>query len=301
MGLEKNKWCSLLLMLSAIAAACDDGGDRAVRPSVVLSGDMSSITDGSVVALNGTYSACLERSGSWSVRVSGNAALDHDPLSVISGDTGCVLAVTEVVADQTYTTSSPITLAASYQASVSAFVPSGGSTTAFYANAKLDSVSFSGNFVITLVHSGDPSNIDAGNVSATYATVQSSNQATIVPPPNYTISFTMGTAFTLQLDAAKTVTSASGNATLIDGSVTGTTYVIDQGTLAASPNYLAVQVAFLAGTPHAISGANPTIPASQFGLAGASLASPVVRTVIVGRLLGGVLGYELIKVTFRSP
>lgn len=294
-----------ILRMQTIAAltmaACTEQEDLAVRPTVVLSGDVSPISDGSVLSLDGTYTSCVERSGTWSVRVAANAPLTNTELSVISGDASCVLAITSINADQAYATNAPVALSATYQMAPSSFAPVSGNGVSFYANAKLNSAGFGADFVIAVVHSGDPSQVDAGAVSATYATVQSSNQATVVSAPNYTISFTTGTPFTLQLDAAKTVLSASGAATLLDGSTTGTTYVVDLGTLATNPSYLAVQAAFLLQTAHAISGANPTIPAAHFGLAGVSLVNPVVRTVMVGRLIGGVLGYELIKVTFRSP
>jgi len=288
-------------LAALVIAACSDQEEAIVRPTVVLSGDVSPISDGAVLSLDGTYTSCLERTGAWSVRVAANAPLTNTELSVISGDSGCVLAITSINADQAYATNTPVALSATYQVAPSSFAPASGNGVSFYANAKLNSAGFGANFVIAVVHSGDPSQVDAGAVSATYATVQSTNQATVVSAPNYTISFTTGTPFTLQLDAAKTVLSASGAATLLDGAITGTTYVVDLGTLATTPSYLAVQAAFLAQTSHAISGANPTIPAANFGLAGVSLVNPVVRTVMVGRLVGGVLGYELIKVTFRSP
>ena len=288
--------CGLVVMAGGCGAA------ETVEPSVSLIERASSaLTAGSVTALNGTYGSCVERSGAWSVRVSGVAALANPALSVVKGDSACTLTVTEVVADQTYTTTTALGLSTSYRATASPFAPSSGGATVFYANAKIDATSFASDFVISLLYSGDPSATDAGNVTATYATVSSSAQALLVTPPDYTISFTTGTPFTLQLDAAKVVTSASGAATLQDGTSLGTSYVVDQGTLGANPTYLQVQAAFLFGTNRTISGANPTVPASYFGLSGVSLASPVVRTVIVGRLLSGVLGYELIKVTFKSP
>lgn len=289
-------------LLVGLLASSGCAADDAAMPSVsLIERGASALTAGSVTALNGTYSSCVDRSGSWSVRVSGAAPLANAPLSVVKGDAACSLTVTEVVADQTYGTSTPLGLSASYLASASSFTPGGGGPASFFANAKLDAAGFASDFVISMLYSGDPSATDAGNVTATYATVSSSVTATLVPPPDYTISFTVGTPFTLQLDAAKNVTSVSGTATLQDGTSLGTTYVVDQGTLGASPGYLAVQGAFLSGTQRTITGANPTIAASYFGLSGVSLATPVVRTVIVGKLLGGVLGYELIKVTFKSP
>lgn len=289
-----------LLMAMGACGDAEPEEEETVHPKIVqVGGKAEALTSNAVTAMNGTYTTCLERSGSWSVRLSGTDPLDNPELSVIKGDTNCVLKLTAIVAGQTFLATPPLTLGASYQASTAAFAVSGG-TTAFYANAKLDLGGFGTDFAIGLLHSGDPYLTDAGTISATYATVQSSGQAVLIPPPDHTISFTGASPLTVQLDANKVVTSVAGSATLIAGLLPGGNYMIDQGTLPASPTYAQVQGVFT-GPGTNITSASQAIPASQFGLVGVSLASPVVRTVIVGRLLNGLLGYQLIKVTFKSP
>lgn len=51
---------------------------------------------------HGTYGAgCSTRSGNWSVRISGSAAMSYAPLSVVKNDSAYTLTLTELVADQT--------------------------------------------------------------------------------------------------------------------------------------------------------------------------------------------------------
>jgi len=278
------------LLLVGCAAREDDG--------VVVATAKAALTDGSVKAINGTYNGCLGRTGAWSVRVGGSEPLDHDALSVVKNDVGCQLLLNEIVTSQTYTAAAPLPLTTSYQAFAVAF--HAGAAFAFSANAKVDGDAFASDFQITLLHAADPSAANAGAVTSTYASVASSAVSTVVAAPSYTISLTSGVALSVQMNAASVVTASAGSASLTDGATLGTSYVVDQGTLPASPTYADVVVASLGGTTRTISGANPTIPASDFGLVGANLTTAVTRTVIVQRVVGGVAGYQLFKVTFKS-
>ena len=300
---------NLLRVLCTIAASaavatglgCGDSAPGSVRASARIVGESSALGAATVTMLNGTYTGCSQRSGAWSVLVSGSAALTNSALSVVTNDTACVLSLTGIVADQTYVPSSAIALTASYKSTALAFAPSGGGSTAFVANAKLDAVTFASDFVLSLAYSADVTTVDGGDALAVYATVTPSTVATVVPAPSYTLSLTSGTALTIQIDASKAVTSASGVATLTDGAQVGETYVVDQGTLGATPTFAEVAAAYAAGTERTISGANPTVTASYFGLSGQSLATGVVRTLIVAHTFVAVKGYQLFRITFKAP
>lgn len=292
--LAKVLWA---LPLAAVVAGCASSDAEEQETRIVYGTAREALTDGSIKALNGTYAGCAERTGAWSVRVSGNDALDHDALSVIRDDTSCVLAVTEVVADRAYVASPALPLTTSYQGTASSFSPAGGGPITFYANVKLSSATFASNFQITVAHSDDPSVTTTSDLGASYATVESSVVTTIVLAPDYTISLA---ALTVQTNVTKDVVAASGVAALTDVSRTGFNYVVNT-TLSASPTLLEVTAAYAGGSQHIISGPNPTIPASEFTLVGKSLASPITRTVIISRTVGGVLAYQLFRITFKSP
>ena len=278
----------------------DDGQDD-VTPNVeIVDHTRSGLGATAVKSINGTYVGCFQRSGAWSVNVSGGT-LTNPALTVVKDDTSCTLQVTEVVADQTYAAAAAMTLTTSYAANATAFAPSSGGSTAFMANAMLSAVDFASNFTLTLLYSDDLSQTTAPDVTGNYATVQASSAVLTVTAPNYTISLTSGTPFTFQLDANKIVQSVAGNASLTDGTITGSGYVIDNGTLPASPTYVSVALVYAAGTERLITGSNPVIPSSYFSLTGQNLTSTVVRTVIVSRTVSGVKAYQLFKISFKAP
>ncbi|MBX3192845.1 MAG: hypothetical protein KF819_38025 [Labilithrix sp.] len=295
----KSAWWAVVAMFVGLTSgACVER--EAVEP--VFARATAALTSASVKWINGTYTSCLDRSGSWSVRVAGSDPLDHPPLSVVRNDAACRLAITEIVGDQTYVATPVLPLGSTYEAQPSSFALSGEST-AFYANAKLDDASFASDFQITVVQSDEPDVVDVGDVLATYVTVTGSAVALAVLPPNYVISFAGATPLTIQMDATKTVQSVTGSISLTDGTRTGQQYVVD-ATLGASPSYAQVEVAFTAGIvggrSYLISGASPSIPASRLELTG-SLATAVVRTIIVSRTVGGVLGFQLFRISFKAP
>jgi Ice-binding-like len=112
---------------------------------------------GSITAINGTYgSGCLERSGSWSVLVSGSGGLTNAALTVVKNNTACILTLTSIAAaGQTYTAVSSIAMTDTYS-SASAFGAGDAGAVQFYANAKLSSISFAGDFIVNVLVSGDP-------------------------------------------------------------------------------------------------------------------------------------------------
>lgn len=94
---------------AARAEGVKDPYDDAVTGTV-----RSELTGAPVVSLDGTYSGCAGRSGSWSIRGSGASALSHTPLSVVNGDSACILTVTHVNANEQFTAVPPIPLSTAY-------------------------------------------------------------------------------------------------------------------------------------------------------------------------------------------
>jgi hypothetical protein len=122
--------------------------------------------------------------------------------------------------------------------------------------------------------------------------------ASVVPPPNYTFD---PAGVMVKVDASRVVLSVSGGLTLTDGTRTGTAYVVDAGTLPASPTFADYDGVYQAGTAVAITGPNPVIPGASLLAVGMSLVSPVTRTVLVRRQVSGVVAYQAIKLTFNGP
>ena len=288
--------------LGMAGCAPADATEEATSPIAVASdgevlGSVSSaLTNGSVQWINGTYTSCVGRTGAWSARVSGTAAMTNAALSVVKNDTTCILSMTGIYADQLYAATPAIALGTSFAAVASSF---GSGASQFSANAKLDSAAFAADFQLTLVFGDTTTTPTAVVVNSAYATVQSSVVTTGVTPPSYTID-TSGLLF--QIDATGLVTGLSGSAQLTNGAVTGMTYAIDMGTLPANPTYLQVGVAWTVAllTQKPISGANPTVPGAQFGIVGLNLLSgSQVRTLIIQRTIAGVPAYQLFRITFN--
>lgn len=268
-----------------------------------VSGTVTSpLLSGAVSWVNGTYTGCTDRSGSWSARVSGTAPMTSAALSVVKNDPTCVLTLTGVMADQLYAATPAIVLGTSYAAIPSSL---GSGAAQFLGNAKLDTAGFSNDFEISFVYGsagGDATPTVAASAGPTgYASVQSAAAALAVPAPSYTIDVSN---LRFQSDLLQLIVGLTGQAVLTDGAFTGASYVIDTGTLpASSPSYAQVAAAYAGAilTQKTISGANPTIPASEFGVLTLSLlGSTQVRNVIVKRSSGGVASYQVFKVTFIS-
>jgi hypothetical protein len=165
-------WLFLLLaslfVITAPLACAEEVLPESVGANATLAAQTTSaLTVGSLAAINGTYGAgCIARTGSWSVRVSGVAALANAALSVVKNNTACVLTVTSLVADQTYVATPAIALTGAYQASASAFSAGG---VVFHGNAKLGATTFASDFVVTLLYSQDPgSTASTFTASGTY-------------------------------------------------------------------------------------------------------------------------------------
>jgi hypothetical protein len=130
---------------------------------------------------------------------------------------------------------------------------------------------------------------------------QSENGSTLDATPDYTFNLA---PVTWQVDATMKIVSVGGNATLTDGLKTGTLYVIDRGTLNTDVVLEDVMAAWAtestAGRVYPILTSNPTIPAINFALVGATISSPVFRTLIVSRTTAGITSYQLFRVSFKD-
>ncbi len=68
-------------------ALCGCAGAGPEAEGVVSATVAEPLSAGSVKWINGTYTSCNSRSGAWSARVSGVAAMDNPTLTVIANDT----------------------------------------------------------------------------------------------------------------------------------------------------------------------------------------------------------------------
>lgn len=277
-------------------ASLDDG------KGTVIATVSDPLTSGSIRWLNGTYTGCTNRGGSWSARVNGNGEpMAHSSLSVVKNDSMCALRITAIVADATYAAAQPMTLGTSFAGSPVSF---GAGASQIAVNARLDSGSFASDFQITLVHSlaaGAPVAVANSAVSGGYATVQpTSSTATLVAPPSYTLDVT-GLRF--QVGLVELVVGITAYAVLKDGLIGGSTYVVEGGALGATSTYAQIASAYdgAISKQKTITGPNPTIPAADVGILTLSvLGSIQVRNVIVKRSVSGIAAYQVIRVTFIS-
>lgn len=284
--------CAVLLGVTASGCAAHDGDRESVRgEAAVIDRTLQPLGTGAIKWLNGTYTTCLERTGSWSARVSGVEVMTNAALSVVTNDSSCVLTLTSVVADQVYPASPNIAMTSAYGGTASLF--SFGGTLRFYGNARLNTSTYGANFAVSFLFSDDP-RAATDSVSSSHASVTGTASETSVSAPNYTASFSSIVVLT---DANNIVTSATGSASLTDGSATGDGHVIDNGTLAASPTFAQLNTVYNAGMPTAINAANPTIAASALGLVGVDLTTAAVRTLIIKRVTSGVVAYQTFKLT----
>lgn len=291
-----------LLIGSAAATGC--GEEQLAKPQVDLIDKVShALSVNTVRAIKGTYGAgCISRSGTWALGLNSYTPAEG-ALSVVKNNSACSLAVTEVHAGtlatpDLYTMTAPLDLGASYPTNGSAFLLNGLGDTVFFANFRIQpDMGFSTNFTLEMVYSDDSTEVTASK-AATYAVQAATATSGNVPPPDYTISMS---GITIQVDAEDVVQSATGTALLTDGMFAGEQYVVDADTLSATPSFAEVDAIFAAGSQKTLMGANPTIPAADFGLGGIDLTAPKTRNVIVANIENGTRSYQIFRVTFNHP
>jgi hypothetical protein len=278
------------LVLSLLLCGCA-GDDGTVGGEIDLV-DMRSgtLASGDIEAINGTYGPlCTDRSGSWSIAIDVGATLDNAPLSVILDDTNCVLTLTELqtTLGGDIEAVPAIQLSADFRPSPSAFAD----PVDFYANASMDSASFAGDFVITLLYSDDPAQVDGDNTAA-FEVIESSSSLSTVEAPGHAIN-TDG--LDLLVNSGQVVQSASGNVavTLPMDAIAGQTYVVVDAS--GLDTYEELDAAYNGGIPVAIG----DVPAAAFDLAGEDLDGSVIRTLIIANIQEGVAAYQAFEITFH--
>jgi hypothetical protein len=280
-----------LLMQTACMTEATSPGSRAV----VVDRTTQALTSGQLESVNGTYMSCSHRvdGSAWSIGIGNGGTLDNAELSVILNDTNCVLTMTSLHTSAGVIDAVPaIVLTTSYQSAPSAF----GNPVEFYANAKLDSVSFANEVVLTLVYSDD-SSLATRSSTAGFAVVSSTATAQSVAAPDYALDVS---GLALLTDVNDVVVSAIGSAALTSGSVTGQTYVVvDENSMSTLDTYAELDAAYLAGTAAALTA---TIPAMAFTLAGDDLTTSQIRTLIIANTSHGVASYQALAITFiKAP
>lgn len=277
------------LAVAALSAAC---GSDSVSPTVqMIDRTSQALSTGTLTYVNGTYSGCTSRSGSWSARISGTDISDpmpHAPLSVVLNDAACRLVLTELDADATYSAAPSIEMLTDYAPIASSFAVGAGPL-AFYGNAKLSALSYDSAFIMTILFSDNLADA-SDSTSAQYAAVSSSVSESQVPAPDYTLGFT---SFAMQTDVADVVQTTSGDIDATADAQTGELYVVSANQALGS-TFAAIDAEYALGTPAAL---GASIAASELGLEGATL--PTVRNLIVVHTVSGVSAYQVIRVTFN--
>lgn len=251
-----------------------------MRSETLLGSDLQS--------LNGTYGAgCTDRTGAWSIEIELGANLDNEELSVVLNDSDCVLTVTELRTDVGLIAAvPPISLGTSYKAMPSEFED----PVEFYGNAKLNSLAYSSDFVLTFLYSDDPALATDDN-TASFEVVESSVTGDSVAAPNFVID---PDDLMLLTDTNQIVQSATGGITFVSGTIGQTYVVVDAVGL---DTYAELDAAYLGGTPAAI---GASAPAADFTLVGEDLdAAPVQRTLILANIEDGVASYQSFEITFQ--
>lgn len=277
------------LGLLASCAGAEDDEDAAEGTVHVVDSRSLALTGSDVQSINGTYSTCQNRTGNWSLAVTGTPTLDYTTLSVVRANTACALALTEVRTGTNgkLVAPTPIALGTSF-GTAQAF----GTPIAYYANANISSVTFLANFTVTLLISDDP-RVGTATVASNYAVVTATATTMGVTAPNYTLDVS-GVAVTG--DFSNVVQTVTGNFALTAGSSTGDFYVISAG--AVADTYSAINTAYLAGTPVTMA---TSIAASTVMAVGTDLTGGVVRSLIIAKIQSGVRSYQKFAITFSAP
>lgn len=293
---------SSLFLGALVMTGC--GSEVAPGSASVLDRTTRPLTLGSVLELNGSYApACVQRQGqSWSLGLGDFQSLTHAPLSVVLNDAGCTLYVTSFrvgtpEASQLYQPSNPLQLTASFFAMGVPFRRDVQEPVAFYANLRiLPDTSFQGPFTVQAVYSEDVQATSVQLNPTSSLTVSAQLAVAGVPAPDYQARFT---DLSFQVDAQNGVQSASGFVALEPQSVAGQSYVVEMGQLGPNPAYAELDAAYLSGTPTPLS-AGAMVPVEALGLLGQSLATPLVRNLLVVNQEAGIRSYQLIRITFAQ-
>lgn len=252
--------------------------------------------------INGSYGAgCPNPGASWSLCVSCEGVLTNPPLSLPSGETGCVLSVSSLRVETgqgsaLYVAEAEIPVSSMYAEFGTEFLPNSASADPIYVNIRIepgtDSASSSN---IQVAYSSTPSEVARMSLDTARTT---SVAAAGIPAPDYTIDLR---DLTVWFDVHRIVQAAEGRAVLLAQRTPGTEYVVLKDDLGPSPGYERVDAAFQRGLRQAITTPNPSLAAHELALLGEDLTSPRVRTIIASNGSAGVRSYRVIAVSFRGP
>lgn len=296
-----------LVVSGPMLAGC---GGQSVHPAVnLVDRTTQALSLGTFIEINGSFGAgCSGRSGAWSVGINGFAALTNPPLSVLQGDSGCILDASSVrigtpASSTLYAPTDQITMWANYNQISRAFMKSPGGPADFYANLRIaPDITFTQNFTIDLIYSQDPSRVTGSIIASYYVepVATSSASASGVSPPDYTIDVS---DLAVQVTNQKVVRSATGNVLLTPQTVVGQSYVVSARDLGPSPSLAVVEAEFTAGTKQFIGLSDPSelIPAAAFSLLGVDLTAQTTRTLIVANEVADIRSYEVFSLSISAP
>jgi hypothetical protein len=161
---RRLRFAALLALVGAalLPSACQYE-EAAQGSALAIDRTTYSLTSGDLLSLNGTYGgACRDRAGAWSLPFTEEAILDHPELSVLVNDTTCALTLTALrTTEGILEAVPPIPLTSAYQPAASQF----GTPLDFYANARLSSVAFADDFVLTFLYSDLPNLATGFNIA----------------------------------------------------------------------------------------------------------------------------------------
>jgi ice-binding like protein/Big-like domain-containing protein len=198
-------------LIAALLMHLACGGEELAHGRVAVVGrSAQSLTSATLESVNGSYGGgCVGRAdAAWSLEIQSDVLLDDEELSVIQGNTACVLTLTSLrTTGGVLTAVPPIVLSASFALNASTFgVPLG-----FYAVASLDDPTFAGDFELTILYSDDAAVAGAINTAVpqpptvvAFTPADDALNVTIAQRPTATFSVdmdptTLDDAFTLQL------------------------------------------------------------------------------------------------------
>ena len=302
--LKCNRLSPLVSVVALAAVSTGCASERTTNATArvnVVNRTASALSAGDITSITGTYDAsCAGRSAlgtdAWTVSLTGGPAVDE--LKVRTND-NCGLTLTHIVTGaDSYEGDAPIGLFTDYAVTAPGFTLD-ADPLAFYGNAKISSLEFDGDFVITLLVSDIPVVSVEADKAAIFATQLSTVMAGTVPASNYTIAFS---SFVVEKDIDNLVVEASGYAQLTAGNVLGQNYAVYDGDLSVASTLAQVEAAFAAPISTGLLSALTTlrIPAAGFALENLDLGTPPQRTVIIRNTDpdSNVSSYQLFVIAF---
>lgn len=297
-----GKFLGSLALALPFAMGC---GDASVLPRVnLIDKTTQPLSLGSFLEINGQYgSGCTSRTGNWSIGMGGFSQLTNTALTVVKNDIGCSLSASSLrvgasMSNSLYLPPSAVSLGSSYLSSAVSFATLAGGTPDFYGNLRIQpDLSFASDFTLNVVYSDDPSLLTSSAI-ATYSVQSATATSGSVAAPDYSLDMS---TLLFQVDAGKVVQSVSGTASLTSVTIAAQHFVVSTTDLGTSPSFADVDAEYRSGTAVSLSGTDPTISYTYFGLGAVDLTTSAVRTLILANTSNGTTSYEVFQVTFNAP